>query len=41
MTTTKNRKLQMAILAGLFIFALALCTLVVVMMFRRGPAMAY
>jgi flagellar basal body-associated protein FliL len=37
----KRRALQYAILAGLVIFTLALCTLVVVMMLRRGPAVAY
>jgi hypothetical protein len=41
MTISKNRKTQFAILAGLVIFALALCALVVVMMLRRGPAVAY
>ena len=30
-----------ALLLGLTIFALALCGLVVVMMLRRGPALAY
>ena len=36
-----KRKTQFAILAGLVVFALALCALVVVMMLRRGPAVAY
>ena len=37
----KRRSIQFAILAGLVVFALALCALVVVMMLRRGPAVAY
>jgi hypothetical protein len=41
MNNPKRRKLQIGILAGLVIFALALCALVVVMMLRRGPAVAY
>jgi ABC-type transporter Mla subunit MlaD len=41
MTPPKNRKTQMAVLVGLITFALALCALVVVMMLRRGPAVAY
>ena len=32
---------QYAILAGLVVFCLALCTLVVVLMLHRGPAVAY
>ncbi len=38
---SKRTQLQYKILAGLVIFALALCALVVVMMLRRGPALAY
>jgi hypothetical protein len=38
---SKRRALQWKILAGLVAFALALCALVVVMMLRRGPAVAY
>lgn len=41
MTTPQKRKSQIAILAGLAVFALALCGLVVFMMLRRGPAVAY
>ncbi len=41
MTAPKNRKAQVAILAGLIVFALALCALVVVMMLLRGPAVSY
>jgi len=37
----KRRRLQLAILGGLVTFTLALCTLVVVLMLRRGPAVAY
>ena len=37
----KRPSLQWAIMGGLFVFALALCTLVVLLMLRRGPAMAY
>jgi hypothetical protein len=36
-----KRKAQLTILAGLIVFALALCALVVIMMLRRGPAVAY
>jgi len=36
-----KRKAQLATLAGLVIFALALSGLVVFMMIRRGPAVAY
>ena len=36
-----NRGVQFLILAGLIVFALALCALVVVMMLVRGPAVAY
>jgi hypothetical protein len=36
-----KRRHQYLILAGLLLFALALCALVVVMMLRRGPAVAY
>jgi len=39
--TAPGRRNQYLILAGLLLFALALCTLVVVMMLRRGPAVAY
>ena len=39
--TGKQRPLQLAIMGGLFVFALALCALVVLLMLRRGPAMAY
>jgi len=41
MTTPEKRRTQFAILAGLVVFALALCGLVVFMMLRRGPAVAY
>jgi hypothetical protein len=41
MTAHKNRKAQIAILAGLIVFTLALCALVVVMMLLRGPAVSY
>jgi flagellar basal body-associated protein FliL len=41
MTAPQKRKSQIAILAGLVVFALALCGLVVLMMLRRGPAVAY
>ncbi len=41
LTDTKRRTRQFAILAGLVIFTLALCALVVVMMLRRGPVAAY
>jgi hypothetical protein len=41
MSILKKRRLQVVILAGLVVFALALCALVVVMMLRRGPAVAY
>jgi hypothetical protein len=41
MTRPAKRTLQIAILAGLAVFALALCVLVVIMMIRRGPAAAY
>ena len=40
-STAKRSTLQWAIMGGLFVFALALCTLVVLLMLRRGPAMAY
>lgn len=36
-----RRRNQYLILAGLLFFTLALCALVVVMMLRRGPAVAY
>jgi len=41
MTLMKQRPLQLAILAGLVVFALALCSLVVFLMIKRGPAVAY
>jgi hypothetical protein len=41
MTPTKNRRTQITVLISLIVFALALCALVVVMMLRRGPAVAY
>ena len=40
-STAKRTTLQWVIMGGLFVFALALCTLVVLLMLRRGPAMAY
>lgn len=40
-TNRKRTALQYAILAGLIVFSLALCALVVVMMLHRGPAVAY
>jgi hypothetical protein len=40
-TIQSKRKAQLAILAVLIVFALALCALVVIMMLRRGPAVAY
>ena len=41
MPLSKTRRTQLAILSGLIVFTLALCALVVVMMVRRGPAVAY
>jgi hypothetical protein len=41
MSLSPRRKNQFAILAGIIVFALALCGLVVIMMMRRGPAVAY
>jgi ABC-type transporter Mla subunit MlaD len=41
MGTPQKQKTQRVILVGLFVFALALCALVVIMMLRRGPAVAY
>jgi hypothetical protein len=38
---TPQRRQQLLLLAGLTIFALALCATVVIMMLRRGPAVAY
>jgi hypothetical protein len=38
---TPQRRNQLLLLAGLAVFALALSTLVIVMMLRRGPAVAY
>lgn len=38
---TKRKKIQYALLAGLVLFALALCALVVIMMLRRGPAVTF
>jgi hypothetical protein len=38
---TPRRRHQLLILAGLVVFALALCALVVIMMLHRGPAVAY
>ena len=37
----KRPPIQYKILMVLVVFALALCALVVVMMLRRGPALAY
>jgi hypothetical protein len=37
----KRRALQLAILAGLVLFALALCGFIVFLMLHRGPAVAY
>ena len=37
----RNRRAQFLILAGLIVFALALCALVVVMMLIRSPAVTY
>jgi hypothetical protein len=36
-----KRRNQLLVLAGLAVFALALCATVVIMMLRRGPAVAY
>ena len=36
-----KRRNQLLLLAGLAVFALALCVGVVIMMIRRGPAVAY
>jgi hypothetical protein len=41
MSASKTRKAQKVLLAGLIVFALALCALVVVMMLLRGPAVTY
>jgi hypothetical protein len=38
---TPKRRNQLLLLAGLVVFALALCATVVIMMLRRGPAVAY
>jgi hypothetical protein len=38
---TPQRRNQLLLLAGLAVFALALCATVVIMMLRRGPAVAY
>jgi len=38
---TLKRRNQLLLLAGLALFALALCATVVIMMLRRGPAVAY
>lgn len=41
MSLSEKRRIQIAILACLAVFALALGVLVVIMMLRRGPAAAY
>jgi len=38
---TPRRRHQYLLLGGLAVFALALCATVVIMMLRRGPAVAY
>jgi hypothetical protein len=38
---TPQRRNQFLLLAGLVVFALALCAAVVIMMLRRGPAVTY
>lgn len=38
---SKRQKLKYAILAGLVLFALALCAAVIIMMLIRGPAVTY
>ena len=38
---TPKRRFQFLILATVAFFALALCAVVVIMMLRRGPAVAY
>jgi hypothetical protein len=38
---TPKRRNQLLLLAVLAVFALALCATVVIMMLRRGPAVAY
>jgi hypothetical protein len=38
---TPKRRNQLLVLGVLAVFALALCATVVIMMLRRGPAVAY